>query len=353
MFDKLEEIEKKYEELTVKISDPDVIADQVNWQKYMKEQAAMKDVVDKYREYKKVKQNMDEAKEMMEDKDMKEIAEEEYYSSKEQLPKLEEELKILLLPKDVNDDNNVIVEIRGGAGGEEAALFAYNLYRMYTMYAELKRWQVEVIDINETGIGGIKEVSFMIKGKGAYSRLKFESGVHRVQRVPETEASGRIHTSTVTVAVLPEVEDVEIEINQNDLRIDTYRASGAGGQHVNKTSSAIRITHIPTGIVVACQNERSQTQNKEAAMKMLRSKLYEMKQEEQQEKVASTRRLQVGSGARSEKIRTYNYPQSRVTDHRINFTIYKLESFLNGDLDEMIEALIAADRADRLKEGEI
>ena len=353
MFDKLEELEKKYEELTVKISDPDVIADQVNWQKYMKEQAAMKDVVDKYREYKKVKQNMDEAKEMMEDKDMKEIAEEEYYSSKEQLPKLEEELKILLLPKDVNDDNNVIVEIRGGAGGEEAALFAYNLYRMYTMYAELKRWQVEVIDINETGIGGIKEVSFMIKGKGAYSRLKFESGVHRVQRVPETEASGRIHTSTVTVAVLPEVEDVEIEINQNDLRIDTYRASGAGGQHVNKTSSAIRITHIPTGIVVACQNERSQTQNKEAAMKMLRSKLYEMKQEEQQEKVASTRRLQVGSGARSEKIRTYNYPQNRVTDHRINFTIYKLESFLNGDLDEMIEALIAADRADRLKEGEI
>ena len=353
MFDKLEELEKKYEELTVKISDPDVIADQVNWQKYMKEQAAMKDVVDKYREYKKVKQNMDEAKEMMEDKDMKEIAEEEYYSSKEQLPKLEEELKILLLPKDVNDDNNVIVEIRGGAGGEEAALFAYNLYRMYTMYAELKRWQVEVIDINETGIGGVKEVSFMIKGKGAYSRLKFESGVHRVQRVPETEASGRIHTSTVTVAVLPEVEDVEIEINQNDLRIDTYRASGAGGQHVNKTSSAIRITHIPTGIVVACQNERSQTQNKEAAMKMLRSKLYEMKQEEQQEKVASTRRLQVGSGARSEKIRTYNYPQSRVTDHRINFTIYKLESFLNGDLDEMIEALIAADRADRLKEGEI
>ena len=217
MFDKLEELEKKYEELSVKISDPDVIADQVNWQKYMKEQAAMKDVVDKYREYKKVKQNMDEAKEMMEDKDMKEIAEEEYYSSKEQLPKLEEELKILLLPKDVNDDNNVIVEIRGGAGGEEAALFAYNLYRMYTMYAELKRWQVEVIDINETGIGGIKEVSFMIKGKGAYSRLKFESGVHRVQRVPETEASGRIHTSTVTVVVLPEVEDVEIEINQNDL----------------------------------------------------------------------------------------------------------------------------------------
>lgn len=353
MFDKLEEIEKKYNELTQKISDPDVISDQVKWQRYMKEQSQMKDVVDKYIEYKQVKQNMEDAKELMDDKDMKEFAEEEYYNAKEKIEKLEEELKILLLPKDVNDDNNVIIEIRGGAGGEEAALFAYNLYRMYTMYAELKRWQVEVIDMNETGIGGLKEVSFLIKGKGAYSRLKFESGVHRVQRVPETEASGRIHTSTVTVAVLPEVEDVEIEINQNDLRIDTYRASGAGGQHVNKTSSAIRITHIPTGIVVACQNERSQLQNKEAAMKMLRSKLYEKKQEEQDKELATTRRLQVGSGDRSEKIRTYNYPQSRVTDHRINFTIYQLESFLNGNLDEMIEALITADRADRLKEGNI
>lgn len=353
MFDKLEELEKKYNELTKLISDPEVIADQNSWRKYMKEQSAMKDVVDKYIEYKAVKNNMDEAKEMMSDPEMKDIAEEEYYSSKEKLPGLEEELKILLLPKDENDDSNVIIEIRGGAGGEEAALFAYNLYRMYTMYAELKRWQVEVIDINETGIGGVKEVSFMIKGKGAYSKLKFESGVHRVQRVPETEASGRIHTSTVTVAVLPEVEDVEIEINQNDLRIDTYRASGAGGQHVNKTSSAIRITHIPTGIVVACQNERSQLQNKETAMKMLRSKLYEAEQEKQDSELANTRRLQVGSGARSEKIRTYNYPQSRVTDHRINFTIYQLESFLNGNIEEMIEALIAADRADRLKEGEI
>ena len=353
MFDKLEELEKKYNELTKLISDPEVIADQNSWRKYMKEQSAMKDVVDKYIEYKAVKNNMDEAKEMMSDPEMKDMAEEEYYSSKEKLPALEEELKILLLPKDENDDSNVIIEIRGGAGGEEAALFAYNLYRMYTMYAELRRWQVEVIDINETGIGGLKEVSFMIKGKGAYSRLKFESGVHRVQRVPETEASGRIHTSTVTVAVLPEVEDVEIEINQNDLRIDTYRASGAGGQHVNKTSSAIRITHIPTGIVVACQNERSQLQNKETAMKMLRSKLYEAEQEKQDSELANTRRLQVGSGARSEKIRTYNYPQSRVTDHRINFTIYQLESFLNGNIEEMIEALIAADRADRLKEGEI
>ncbi len=353
MFDKLEELLNKYNDLTEKISDPEVIADQNTWRKYMKEQSALKDVVDKYLEYKSVKQAMDDAKELMDDPDMKEIAEEEFYSNKEKLPELEEELKILLLPKDVNDDNNVIIEIRGGAGGEEAALFAYNLYRMYTMYAELKRWQIEVIDINETGIGGVKEVSFMIKGKGAYSRLKFESGVHRVQRVPETEASGRIHTSTVTVAVLPEVEDVEVEINPNDLRIDTYRASGAGGQHVNKTSSAIRITHIPTGIVVSCQNERSQLQNKEAAMKMLRSKLYEMEQQKQDSELAETRKLQVGSGDRSEKIRTYNYPQSRVTDHRINYTIYQLESFLNGNIDEMIDSLIAADRAERLKQGNI
>ena len=352
MFDKLEALYQKYEELTKLISDPEVIADQESWRKYMKEQASMKDVVDKYVEYKQVKKAMDEAEEMLNDPDLKDIANEEYYAAKEKLPELEEELKILLLPKDENDDSNVIIEIRGGAGGEEAALFAYNLYRMYTMYAELKRWQVEVIDSNETEIGGIKEISFMIKGKGAYSRLKFESGVHRVQRVPETEASGRIHTSTATVAVLPEVEDVEIEINPNDLRIDTYRASGAGGQHVNKTSSAIRITHIPTGIVVACQQERSQLQNKETAMKMLRSKLYEKQLEERDSAITNTRRLQVGSGARSEKIRTYNYPQSRVTDHRINYTIYSLESFLNGDIDEMVEALIAADRADRLKEGE-
>lgn len=353
MFDKLEEILKKYEELTRLISDPDVISDQNSWKKYMKEQSAMKDVADKYVEYKTVKQNMEDAKEMMEDPEMKDMAEEEYYSSKKKIEEMEEELKILLLPKDENDDSNVIIEIRGGAGGEEAALFAYNLYRMYTMYAELKRWQVEVIDINETELGGIKEVSFMLKGKGAYSQLKFESGVHRVQRVPETEASGRIHTSTVTVAVLPEVEDVEIEINPSDIKMDVYRASGAGGQHVNKTSSAVRLTHVPTGIVVACQTERSQFQNKDYAMKMLKSKLYEMEQEKKNNELTTTRRLQVGSGARSEKIRTYNYPQSRVTDHRINLTIYQLESFLNGNLDEMIEALIAADRADRLKEGNI
>lgn len=351
MFDKLEELEKKYNELTEKISDIAVMSDQNEFKKYMKEHSQMKDVVEKYQEYKNAKQAMDEAKELMDDPDMKEMAETEYYESKDKIDKIESELKVLLLPKDINDDNNVIIEIRGGAGGEEAALFAYNLYRMYTMFADLKRWQVEILDTNETGIGGIKEVSFLIKGKGAYSKLKFESGVHRVQRVPETEASGRIHTSTVTVAVLPEVDDVEVEINTNDLRIDTYRASGAGGQHVNKTDSAIRITHIPTGFVVACQSERSQTQNKETAMKMLRSKLYEFMQEKQNSELASTRKLQVGTGDRSEKIRTYNYPQGRVTDHRINYTMYQLESFMNGNLDDMINALVTYDRAERLKEG--
>ncbi len=352
MFDKLEEVEKKYNELNKMISDPDVISDQENWRKYMKEQSLIKDVVDKYIEYKTVKKEMEDAKEMMADPDMKDIAEEEFYSCRDKVELMEEELKILLLPKDSNDDRNVIIEIRGGAGGEEAALFAYNLYRMYTMYAELNRWKADVIDMNETGIGGVKEVSFLIKGKGAYSRLKFESGVHRVQRVPETESSGRIHTSTVTVAVLPEVEDVEVEINTNDLRIDTYRASGAGGQHVNKTDSAIRITHLPTGFVVCCQSERSQTQNKESAMKMLRSKLYEYMEEQQNSELAKTRKLQVGSGDRSEKIRTYNYPQNRVTDHRINYTMYQLDSFLNGNLNDMIDALITADRAERLKDSD-
>ena len=353
MFEKLEELEKKYEELTGKISDPDIMSNQNEFRKYMKEHSAIREVVEKYQEYKKIKQEMVDAEELMQDPDMKEIAEEEYYNAKNKLPEFEEELKVLLLPKDENDNSNVIMEIRGGAGGEEAALFAYNLYRMYSMYADLKRWQVEVLDMNETELGGIKEVSFMIKGKGAYSKLKFESGVHRVQRVPETEASGRIHTSTVTVAVLPEVEDVEIEIKPDDIQMDVYRASGAGGQHVNKTSSAVRLTHIPSGIVVACQTERSQLQNREAAMKMLRSKLYEQAREEQQSKVSSTRKLQVGTGDRSEKIRTYNYPQGRVTDHRINYTMYQLENFMNGNLDDMIEALITFDRAERLNEGNI
>lgn len=353
MFDKLEELEKKYNTLTEKISDATVIANQDEWQKYMKEHSQMKDVVEKYIEYKNTDKAMNEAKELMHDLEMKEIAEIEYLECKDKLVQVEDELKVLLLPKDINDDNNVIIEIRGGAGGDEAALFAYNLYRMYTMYADLKRWQVELLDINETGIGGIKEVSFMLKGKGAFSKLKFESGVHRVQRVPETETAGRIHTSTVTVAVLPEVDDVEVEIKNEDLRIDTYRASGAGGQHVNKTESAIRITHLPTGFVVTCQTERSQLQNKETAMKMLRSKLYEYMEEQKHKELASTRKLQVGTGDRSEKIRTYNYPQGRVTDHRINYTMYQLESFMNGALDDMIEALRTYDRAERLKEGTV
>lgn len=352
MLDKLEAVEARYEELNKLISDPEVISDQNAFKKYMKEQSGLVDVVEKYREYKKVKQNMDDAEEMMSDPEMKEMAEMEYYESKEKLQVLEEELKILLLPKDVNDDNNVIIEIRGGAGGDEAALFAHTLFRMYSMYADLNRWQVEVLDINETELGGIKEISFAIKGKGAYSKLKFESGVHRVQRVPETEASGRIHTSTVTVAVLPEVDEVEVEIVQSDLKIDTYRASGAGGQHVNKTESAVRITHIPTGIIVASQSERSQIQNRESCMKMLRAKLYEVMQEKQNQELANTRKLQVGSGARSEKIRTYNFPQGRVTDHRINFTMYQLETFVNGNMDSMIEALQAFDKAERLQAGE-
>ena len=351
MLDKLEAVEARYEELNKLISDPEVISDQNAFKKYMKEQSGFVDVVEKYREYKKVKQNMDDAEEMMSDPEMKEMAELEYYESKEKLQGLEEELKILLLPKDVNDDNNVIIEIRGGAGGDEAALFAHTLYRMYSMYADLNRWQVEVLDINETELGGIKEISFAIKGKGAYSKLKFESGVHRVQRVPETEASGRIHTSTVTVAVLPEVDEVEVEIVPSDLKIDTYRASGAGGQHVNKTESAVRITHIPTGIIVASQSERSQIQNRESCMKMLRAKLYEAMQEKQNQELANTRKLQVGSGARSEKIRTYNFPQGRVTDHRINFTMYQLETFVNGNMDSMIEALQAFDKAERLQAG--
>lgn len=353
MFEKLEELKNKYEELTKKISDPEVMSDQNEFKKCMKEHSAIREVVEKYEEYQKYKTEMEDAEELMKDPDMKEMAEAEYYDCKNKLPEIEEELKILLLPKDENDSSNVIMEIRGGAGGEEAALFAYNLYRMYNMYADLKRWQVEVLDMNETELGGIKEVSFLIKGKGAYSKLKFESGVHRVQRVPETEASGRIHTSTVTVAVLPEVEDVEIEINPNDIKMDVYRASGAGGQHVNKTSSAVRLTHIPSGIVVSCQTERSQFQNKDYAMKMLKAKLYEKACAEQENKVSSTRKLQVGTGDRSEKIRTYNYPQGRVTDHRINYTMYQLENFMNGNLDDMIEALIAFDRAERLKEGNI
>ena len=349
MFDKLEAVEKRYEELTQMISDPEVISNNSEWQKLMKEHSSIEDVVFKFREYKEAKQHMEEAKEMMEDKDLKELAEAEYYENKEKLPKIEEELKVLLIPKDPNDDKNIICEIRGGAGGEEAALFAGTLFRMYSMYAERNHWKLEIINENETELGGYKEISFMITGKGAYSRLKFESGVHRVQRVPDTESSGRIHTSTSTVAVLPVVEDVEIDINPADIKMEVFRASGAGGQHVNKTSSAVRLIHIPTGMVVECQTERSQFQNRDFAMKLLRSRLYEQEKEKQDSQIANARKSQVGSGDRSEKIRTYNYPQGRITDHRIGFSVFQMENFLNGDLDEMINNLIAADRAEKLK----
>ncbi len=349
MFEKLEAVKKRYEELTKMIADPEVIANQAEWQKLMKEHANIEEVVLKFREYKKIKQSMEEAEELMQDPEMKELAETEYYDSKEKLPKIEEELKLLLIPKDPDDDKNIMCEIRAGAGGEEAALFAGTLFRMYTMYAEKKHWKLEVMNENETGLGGYKEISFMITGKGVYSRLKFESGVHRVQRVPDTESSGRIHTSTATVAVLPVVEDVEIEINPADIKMEVFRASGAGGQHINKTSSAVRLIHEPTGIVVECQTERSQFQNKDNAMRMLRTKLYEIEKQKQDSEVANARKSQVGSGDRSEKIRTYNYPQGRITDHRIGMSIYQMENFLNGDLDEMIDNLIAADRAEKLK----
>ena len=349
MFEKLEAVEKRYEELTKLLADPEVISNQSEWQKLMKEHASIEDIVIKFREYKKVKQNMEEAEELMQDPEMKELAETEYYSAKEELPKIEEELKILLIPKDPDDDKNIICEIRAGAGGEEAALFAGTLFRMYTMYAEKKHWKLEVLNENDTGLGGYKEISFMITGKGVYSRLKFESGVHRVQRVPDTESSGRIHTSTATVAVLPVVEDVEIEVNPADIKMEVFRASGAGGQHINKTSSAVRLIHEPTGIVVECQTERSQFQNKDNAMKMLRTKLYEIEKQKQDSEISNARKSQVGSGDRSEKIRTYNYPQGRITDHRIGMSIYQMENFLNGDIDEMVDNLIAADRAERLK----
>ena len=349
MFQKLDEVEKRYDEITKKISDPEVIAQQSQWQTFMKEHAEIEPVVLKYREYKKAKQAIEDAKEMLKDPDMKELAEIEIEENKEKLPKLEEEIKILLIPKDPNDDKNVICEIRGGAGGEEAALFAGTLFRMYSMYAEKKHWKLEILNENETGLGGYKEISFMITGKGAYSRLKFESGVHRVQRVPDTEASGRIHTSTVTVAVLPVVEDVEIEINPADIKMEVFRSSGAGGQHINKTSSAVRLIHEPTGIVVECQTERSQFQNKDNAMKMLKTKLYDMEKQKQDSEIRNARKSQVGSGDRSEKIRTYNYPQGRITDHRIGLSIYQMDDFLNGNLDEMIDNLIAADTAEKLK----
>ena len=352
MFDNLDAVEKNYEELTKKISDPEVISNQNEWRKMMKEQSDLEPIVQKYREYKNVQKELEEAKEMLNDKELKELAEEEMLAAKEKLPVLEEELKMLLIPKDPDDEKNVICEIRAGAGGDEAALFAGTLFRMYSMYCDRKHWKLEVLNENPTELGGYKEISFMIKGKGAYSRLKFESGVHRVQRVPETEASGRIHTSTATVAVLPEVEDVDVEINPADIRMEVFRASGAGGQHVNKTSSAVRLIHIPTGMVAECQTERSQVQNRDYAMKLLRSRLYEKEKAERDSELENQRRSQIGNADRSEKIRTYNYPQGRITDHRIGVSIYQMDNFLNGDLDNMIDNLIAADTAEKLKGNE-
>ena len=353
MFDKLSFIEERFTELETKISDPAVIADQELWRKLCKEHSDITPIVNKYREYKALNDNISEAKEMIEsgelDKEEKEMLEEEIEESKRGIELANEELKILLLPKDPNDEKNVIVEIRGGAGGDEAALFASDLLRMYSMYAETQRWKVELLSSSPTDIGGYKEVSFAINGSGAYSRLKFESGVHRVQRIPSTESGGRIHTSTVTVAVLPEVEEVEVEINANDLRIDVFRAGGPGGQCVNTTDSAVRITHLPTGIVVSCQDEKSQHKNKDKAMKILRSRVYEVFLQEQNDAISAERKSQVGTGDRSERIRTYNFPQGRVTDHRIGLTLHRLESVLNGDLDEIIDALITSDQSEKLK----
>ena len=351
MFDKLNSAEVRYEEINHKLSQPEVIGNQEEYRKLMKEYSKMQELIQKYREYKKVSKDIEEAKLLLQDKledDFKDLVENELKESLSKVDELKKELQILLLPKDPNDEKSVIIEIRAGAGGEEAALFSAVLFRMYSKYAEKNNWKTEVMDKNETEIGGFKEIVFSIEGDGAYSKLKFESGVHRVQRIPTTEANGRIHTSTVTVAVLPEVEDVDVTINQNDLRIDTYRASGAGGQHINKTDSAIRITHLPTGIVVSCQDERSQLKNKEKAMKVLRSKLYEIAQQEQNSKVAEERKSQVGTGDRSERIRTYNYPQGRVTDHRIGLTLYKLDEFFDGDIDEVVNALITTSQAQKL-----
>ena len=351
MIEKLEAIYQRYLLLTEKISDPEVIKKIDEWQKLVKERAEMEPTVEKYLEYKKVENDKIQAEENIAtetDPDMKDLFEEEILSCKQKLESITEELKILLLPKDPNDDKNVILEIRGGAGGEEAALFAAELYRMYVRFAERHRWKTEEIDVNETELGGIKEVTFMINGKGAYSKLKFESGVHRVQRVPETESQGRVHTSTATVAVLPEVEDVEVNIEEKDLIIETCRSSGAGGQHINKTESCIRMVHIPTGIVVNCQDERSQIKNREKAMKVMKSRLYEYYSSKYKSEYAENRKNQVGTGDRSERIRTYNYPQGRVTDHRIGLTMYTLPQFLMGDIDEMLDALAISDREKKL-----
>ncbi|MDO4859776.1 MAG: peptide chain release factor 1 [Bacillota bacterium] len=354
MFDKLDFITDKYAELSQKVSDPEVINNQAVWQKHVKEMGELEPIVKKYEEYKKVKTGIEEAKEMLnesgQDEEMKELAKMELSELEEKIPALEEELKVLLLPKDPNDDKNVILEIRAGTGGEEAALFGADLLRMYTRYAERKGWKTEIMEMNETGIGGVKEAVVLIKGKGAYSRLKYESGAHRVQRVPETESSGRIHTSAATVAVLPEIDDVEVDLDPNDVRVDVYRASGNGGQCVNTTDSAVRLTHEPTGLVVTCQDEKSQIKNKDKAFKVLRARLYDLKLREQQDEISAERKSQVGTGDRSERIRTYNFPQGRITDHRIGMTLYKLDYFLDGEIDEVIDGLITSDQAEKMKE---
>lgn len=351
MFDKLEDILQRYDEIMEQINDPNVVNDQNNYRKIMKEQSDLAPIVEAYQAYKDAKQTVEDSLLILDeesDDELRELAKEEMNEAKDQIAKLEEELKILLLPKDENDDKNVVVEIRGGAGGDEAALFAAELYRMYCMYAESMHWKTELVDINENGIGGFKEVVFMVNGQGAYSKLKYESGVHRVQRVPVTESGGRIHTSTATVAVMPEAEEVDVEIDMNDCRFDVFRASGNGGQCVNTTDSAVRLTHIPTGIVISCQDEKSQLKNKDKALKVLRARLYELELQKKQDEESAARKSQIGTGDRSEKIRTYNFPQGRVTDHRIKYTSHRLEQILNGDVAEIIDSCIAADQAAKL-----
>lgn len=351
MLDRLKQLDNKYTEIQQRMESGEIFADPTAYTKCARELKELEPIVLCYREYCSCQKQMSDAQELMSDPEFKELAQEEYSEAKAKLEELEERLKILLLPKDPNDSRNVIMEIRGGVGGEESSLFAYDLFRMYSMYAERKGWKIDVVNLNETELGGIKEISFVVEGEGAYSRLKFEAGGHRVQRVPETESGGRIHTSAATVAVLPEAEEVEFEINPNDLQIDTYRSSGAGGQHVNKTESAIRITHLPTGVVVECQDERSQYKNKDRAMNILRSKLYEAEQAKQQAAIAAERKSQVGSGDRSDRVRTYNFPQNRVTDHRLTGDIrnFNIANVINGDLDPIVDALVTADRAEKLK----
>ena len=352
MMEKLRSLDLHYADVEARLGAPETYDDPALVAKLNKEQRELEPVVSAYRAYQRRRQDLADAEALMSDPDMKELAQEEFHQAREDIARLEEEIKVLLLPRDPNDDKNVIVEIRAGVGGEEAALFAHSLFRMYSMYADARRWKVEVDSVNETELGGIKEICFTIEGDGAYSRLKFESGVHRVQRVPETESGGRIHTSTATVAVLPEVDEVDFELNPADIEMQVFRSSGAGGQHINKTSSAVRLIHKPTGTVVECQQERSQFQNRDKAMQILRSRLYEAKVREQEEAVTAERRSQVGTGMRNERIRTYNFPQGRLTDHRIGLTLYKLESVMDGNLDEIIDALVTADQAERLKARE-